>query len=91
MEARRPFVSAHSAAEIPMTEELFGGWMDPLGRTCRGLSKSVDRELMRQQLSAHEFKGRVTRDEARRDLLEAAYSVAHMDHEDHGVKCSRYN
>jgi hypothetical protein len=37
---------------IPMTEELPVGWIDHLDRTCRELSRTVDRMRAREQQTA---------------------------------------
>jgi hypothetical protein len=80
-----------AAAEVPMTEELLVGWIGHLYRTCRELSRTVDRVRVREQQTAQECEERVRRAEARSDLLAAAYSVASRDPEDHGAKRSRYD
>jgi hypothetical protein len=76
---------------IPMTEELLVGWIDHLDRTCRELSRTVDRVRAREQQTAQECEERVRRAEARSDLLAAAYSVASRDPDDHGAKRLRYD
>jgi hypothetical protein len=77
--------------EVPVTEELFVSWIDHLDRTCRELSRTVDRVRAREQQMAQECEERVLRAEARSDLMAAAYSVASRDPEDHGAKHSRYD
>jgi hypothetical protein len=77
--------------EVPLIEELLVGWIDHLDRTCRELSRTIDRVRVREQQTAQECEERVRRAEARSDLLADAYSVASRDPEDHGAKRSRYD
>jgi hypothetical protein len=74
-----------------MTEEHLVGRIYNLDRTCRVLSKTVDRVHVREQQTAHECKGRVRRAESRSNLLAAAYQVASRDPDDHGAKRLRYD
>jgi hypothetical protein len=83
--------SDSAAAVVPVTEELLVGWIDHLDRTCRELSRTVDRVRVREQQTVQDCEERVRRAEARSDLLAAAYSVASRDSEDHGAKRSRYD
>jgi hypothetical protein len=76
---------------IPMTGKLLVSWIDHLDRTCRELSRTVDRMRAREQKTAQECEERVHRAEARSYLLAAAYSVASRDPDDHGAKRSRYD